>query len=113
MTFAARIESDGPYARLDEQGRYRIRAAFDESTLEHAQASPPLRRMQPLAGSGQEPGEGFHFPLTDGAEVLMGCLNNDPDRPILMGATPTAAPPARSPPPTARRTSCAPPPATN
>jgi len=92
MTFTARIESDGPYARLDEQGRYQLRGLFDLSTTEHTQATTPLRRLQPYGGPiGNGPNEstvGMHTPLQDGDEVLLSCLNGDPNRPMVVGSAP-------------------------
>ena len=45
---------------------------------------------QPHAG----PGYGFHFPLRDGAEVVLTCIDGDPDRPIIAGAVPNPATPS-------------------
>ncbi len=88
MTFTARIESDGPYARLDESGRYRLRTHFDREPRPHTEASIPIRRLSPYGGPpGQDP-TGLHTPLLDGAEVLLSCLNGDPDRPMIVGALP-------------------------
>ncbi|VAW78163.1 hypothetical protein MNBD_GAMMA12-3919 [hydrothermal vent metagenome] len=57
MTFSARIESDGKYATLDNQGRYRLRKLLDLGDSEHTQAiNPPLRMMQPYAGPMVAPG---------------------------------------------------------
>lgn len=88
MTLTARIESDGPYARLDEQGKYQIRTLFDLSSTRHTQASIPLRRLTPYGGLPNESYVGLHTPLQDGAEVLISCLNGDPDRPVIVGTVP-------------------------
>ncbi|MGD8926979.1 MAG: hypothetical protein PVG20_09000, partial [Thioalkalispiraceae bacterium] len=88
MTLTARIESDGPYARLDEQGKYQLRALFDLSSTQHTQASIPLRRVAPYGGAPSESNVGFHSPLHDGDEVLISCLNGDPDRPMIVGTLP-------------------------
>ena len=88
MTMTARIESDGPYARLDEQGKYQLRALFDLSSSQHTQASIPLRRVSPYGGLPNESNVGFHTPLHDGDEVLISCLNGDPDRPMVVGTLP-------------------------
>ena len=94
MTFTARVESNGPYAQLDEQGRYKVRPHFDRpnerGTTEHTQASAPLRRMQSFGGmpSQDDKPTGWHTPLQDDAEVLLSCLNGDPSRPIIVGTLP-------------------------
>ena len=88
MTLTARIESDGPYARLDEQGKYQLRALFDLSTTQHTQATIPMRRVSPYGGLPNESNVGFHSPLHDGDEVLISCLNGDPDRPMVVGTVP-------------------------
>ncbi len=93
-TFTARIESAGSQPQLDEQGRYRVRAIFDRSATAHAEASAPLRRLSPHGGpSGKSP-SGWHTPLNDGAEVLLSCLNGDPDRPMIVGTLPNPSNPS-------------------
>ncbi|KIH78135.1 type VI secretion system secreted protein VgrG [Geoalkalibacter ferrihydriticus] len=91
FTFSARIEGAGSEAPLDEQGRSLARAHFDTGAAPHGQASIPLRRLSPHGGLPGEQSAGLHFPLHEGAEVLLSCLNNDPDRPILIGALPNPA----------------------
>ncbi|VAW99793.1 hypothetical protein MNBD_GAMMA21-2341 [hydrothermal vent metagenome] len=88
MTMTARIESDGPYAHLDEQGKYKLRALFDLSKTKHTQATIPMRRVSPYGGLPNESNVGFHTPLHDGDEVLISCLNGDPDRPMIVGTVP-------------------------
>ncbi|MDY0212809.1 MAG: type VI secretion system tip protein TssI/VgrG [Desulfuromonadaceae bacterium] len=91
MTFTARIESGGAHAHLDEAGRYRVRAHFDREPRAHTEASIPIRRLSPYGGpAGAEP-TGLHQPLQDGAEVLLSCLNGDPDRPMIVGTLPNPA----------------------
>jgi type VI secretion system secreted protein VgrG len=88
MTLTARIESDGPYAKLDEQGKYNVRALFDLSDTRHTQATIPLRRLSPYGGPANQSNVGMHTPLHDGDEVLISCLNGDPDRPMVVGSVP-------------------------
>ena len=87
LLISARIEADGPYARLDEAGRYRIRALFDAAGRPHGEASPPLPRLAPHGGPVGPSGRacGFHAPLCDGAEVLISPLAHDPDRFMVVG----------------------------
>ncbi|MEM9695662.1 MAG: type VI secretion system tip protein TssI/VgrG [Myxococcota bacterium] len=85
---------DGGIARLDDQGRYRVRFHFDTAEPHERKASRRVRMAQPYAG----PGQGMHFPLRPGTEVLLVFLDGDPDRPIIVGAVPnvlTASPVAR------------------
>ncbi|OOG21990.1 hypothetical protein B1C78_15730, partial [Thioalkalivibrio denitrificans] len=80
---SARIESrGGDYAHLDEHGRYHLRFDFDERDNPEAEASHAVRLAAPFAGDGY----GFHFPLLKGTEVLVTFENNDPDRPVILGA---------------------------
>ena len=95
ITFTARIEAGGPYAQLDEQGRYRLRPHFDRQETAPGEASIPIRRLTPYGGPPGEQPSGMHLPLRDGAEVLLSCLNGDPDRPMIVGSLPnpqTASP---------------------
>ncbi|MFO7595130.1 MAG: type VI secretion system tip protein TssI/VgrG [Desulfocurvibacter africanus] len=77
-------ESDGPYADLDEHGRYKVRLPFDIAGSRAGKASHRLRMVQPYAGSGH----GMHFPLHKGTEVLLTFIDGDPDRPVISGAVP-------------------------
>lgn len=81
---------DGEYAHLDEHGRYRVRLLFDDSDTPAAHASLPMRMAQPHAG----PGYGMHFPLRAGVEVLIACIDGDPDRPVIASTVPNAETPS-------------------
>ncbi len=85
--FTARVESTGGnYAYLDDQGRYRVRLAFDLSETQEGEASHPVRLMQNYAGREY----GVHFPLHAGTEVAITCVNGDLDRPFMMGVLPNS-----------------------
>ncbi|WP_027366776.1 type VI secretion system Vgr family protein [Desulfocurvibacter africanus] len=77
-------ESDGPYADLDEHGRYKVRLPFDIAGSRAGKASHRLRMVQPYVGSNH----GMHFPLHKGTEVLLTFIDGDPDRPVISGAVP-------------------------
>ncbi|MFO0551738.1 MAG: type VI secretion system tip protein TssI/VgrG [Polyangiaceae bacterium] len=80
------------YGAVDPDGRYRVSFMFDSvSGRGDAKASRPVRMAQPSAGADR----GFHLPLKPGTEVILTCVNGDPDRPIITGAMPN--PQARSP----------------
>jgi len=83
----AYIESDNPYATLDEQARYRARTLFEPGVLPHAHASIPLRKANPYGGRPNLQGQpvGWHAPLQDRQEVLLSCLNNDPEQLMVAG----------------------------
>ena len=84
----ARVESaGGPYAFVDEEGRYRARLALDRSGLPEAQASRPVRMAQPYSG----PGYGLHMPNHAGTEMVLGFANGDLDRPLALGTVPNPA----------------------
>lgn len=74
----------GDYAELDESGRYHLRMLYDRSGRTNLGATHPVRMMQPHAGANY----GMHFPLRPGTEVLVGFVNGDPDRPIIVGSAP-------------------------
>ena len=90
ITGVIETAAEGKYAEIDDTGRYRVRFPFDTSESPKGQASRPIRMAQPHAG----PGYGFHFPLRDGAEVVLTCIDGDPDRPIIAGAVPNPATPS-------------------
>lgn len=93
LLFPARIESGGRYAEPDALGRPRLRPDFDRGAHPHAGATPPLPQLSPYGGAPNPLAVGLHFPLRDGAKVLLTCLNQDPDRPLLVGYAPSAAQP--------------------
>jgi len=77
-------EIRGDYAELDDHGRYHLRMAYDRSGRTDLGATHPVRMMQPHAGAHY----GMHFPLRPGTEVLVGFVNADPDRPVIVGTAP-------------------------
>ncbi|ARA91965.1 MAG: type VI secretion system tip protein VgrG [Bacteroidetes bacterium] len=81
----ARLESaGGEYAYIDEEGRYRVRFAFDKGDAAQGNASLPVRLLQPSAG----PNYGTHLTSLAGAEVLLAFENGDINRPVIVGAAP-------------------------
>jgi len=77
-------EIRGHFAELDDDGRYHVRMQYDRSGRTDLGATHPVRMMQPHAGANY----GMHFPLRPGTEVLIGFVNGDPDRPIIVGTAP-------------------------
>ena len=78
------------YAQIDEHGRYRVRILFDERTPPDGSASALIRMSQPHGGNP----EGFHFPLRKQTEVLLGFVEGDPDRPLIVGVGPNPETPS-------------------
>lgn len=70
-------------AELDDQGRYHVRILDEESGLSGGNASHVVRKAEPYGGGD---GYGSHSTLLVGTEVLLGFINGDPDRPIIVGA---------------------------
>ena len=91
-TITGVVESaqEGQYAELDGEGRYHVRSLFDMADAPQGKASRAMRMAQPHAGAGY----GFHFPLRDGVEVILTCIDGDPDRPIIAGAVPNPVTPS-------------------
>jgi type VI secretion system VgrG family protein len=90
ITGVVEAESPGQYAELDGDGRYHVRFMLDTGDAPRGKASSLLRMAQPHTG----PGYGFHFPLRDGVEVILTCIEGDPDRPIITGAVPNPTVPS-------------------
>ncbi|MFT3768020.1 MAG: type VI secretion system tip protein TssI/VgrG [Minicystis sp.] len=90
MTAVVDAEQQGPYAEVDDDGRYKVKFLFDTSGPGDGKASRPTRMMQPHSGAGY----GFHFPLRPGTEVLITFVNGDPDRPIIAGTVPNPQTPS-------------------
>jgi type VI secretion system secreted protein VgrG len=71
------IESVNDDVFLDDQGRYRVRFPFDQSTVARGQASCWIRLLQSSYG--------MHFPLRPGTQVAIGFIMGDLDRPLILG----------------------------
>jgi type VI secretion system secreted protein VgrG len=83
--------SDQSTPWLDEAGRYRIGLLFDTlSATADDPAARPMRMVQAQAG----PGYGIHFPLRPGTEIVVGFVNGDIDRPLIVGAVPNTSTPS-------------------
>lgn len=82
----ARIDGAGQRdrAELDDQGRYRVRVPFDNSDTPDGKGSQWVRMASPFGGDG----DGMHFPLAPDTEVVVACVNGDPNRPVILGAVP-------------------------
>ncbi len=90
-------ESEGKYAKMDDQGRYQVRLPFDlwvpdskkQATKpeEKGKASHWIRLAEPYAGNAAgESSFGMHFPLLKGTEVLISFVEGDIDRPVIVNA---------------------------
>ncbi len=79
------------FARLDDEGRYLVRMMFDTSGSGERQfVSRRIRMAQPHSGANY----GHHYPLKPGTEVLIGFIDGDPDRPILLHTVPNPITPS-------------------
>jgi type VI secretion system secreted protein VgrG len=79
-----------PYAKIDEQGRYLVRFLFDATPSDSRPPSRPVRMAQNHAGEHY----GTHFPLKPDIEVVIGFIDGDPDRPVIVGALPNPLTPS-------------------
>ncbi|ORF38810.1 type VI secretion system Vgr family protein [Snodgrassella alvi] len=83
----------GPYAWVDEMGRYIVKFNLDMDGWQPGGESRPIRLAKPYAG-GQY---GQHFPLHVGTEVQLAFQNGDPDRPYIIGVLHTSTQPDHVP----------------
>lgn len=90
--FNAMVEAEdtsATRAALDSSGRYRLGLGYNETSSRNTagKGSAPVRQAQPYAGSSADSVvSGLHFPLVRNTEVLVGYVNGDPDRPVILGA---------------------------
>ncbi len=83
----ALIEAEGSdYAAIDEQGRYKVRMPFDNSGSGNYKGSKFMRLAQAYSGANY----GMHFPSHEGSEMIFGCIDGDPSRPLGLGTVPNA-----------------------
>lgn len=95
LVFPARVEAGGPYSHVDGMASRKARIDFDDGDQPLTESSPPLRQLQPHGSLPGKDGQatGWDWPLRNGAEVLLTCLNNDPDKPLILGYAPAASQP--------------------
>ncbi|MBD3242039.1 MAG: type VI secretion system tip protein VgrG [Chitinivibrionales bacterium] len=83
----AAVEADGSnYAALDDMGRYKVRLPFDTSDSDNYDGSKYVRMAQPYSGANY----GIHFPSHEGAEMVLACVDGDPNKPLGLGTIPNA-----------------------
>jgi type VI secretion system VgrG family protein len=87
-----RIETslDNRHPHLNQDGWYRVRLPLDLGTAPDGQGSRWIRKAEPYGG----PNNGMHFPLPPDTDVVVACINGDPDRPVIVGAVPSADTPS-------------------
>ena len=85
MVFSAKVEALGGVPTLTEQGDYYTKFDVDKSAQAPLGSTQPLRKLVNYACANQPQATGWHFPLTQDAQVLLGCFNNDPAQAYLMG----------------------------
>jgi len=81
-------EGDGEYAELNESGEYKVQMPFVVTDKSAGKCSAWIRKSSESSGSN---GQGMHFPLRKGAEVLLSFINGDPDQPVIIGTVPNSA----------------------
>jgi type VI secretion system secreted protein VgrG len=83
----APIEANGSdYAALDDVGRYKVRLPFDVGDKGNFEASKYVRLAQPYSGANY----GIHFPAHEGAEMIIACIDGNPNRIMGIGTIPNA-----------------------
>jgi type VI secretion system secreted protein VgrG len=65
-------------------GRYKVRLPFDLSDSKNYNASKYVRLAQPYSGSNY----GIHFPSHDGAEMIVACVDGNPNKVMGIGTIP-------------------------
>lgn len=90
MVFRAHVVTeqagnDPTQVAIDSNGHYHYKPQYAEdiSVVPHA-----IKALTRYACSGQAQATGWHFPLLPSSQVLIGCINNDPDNTFIMGFAP-------------------------
>jgi len=92
--YTARIESNGQYALLDEQGRFKVRHLFDtrgKDEAAHTEASLPVRSLSFHGSPPKTNTVGAAFPFRDDIEVLWSSVDGNPNQPVIIGSLPNPA----------------------
>ncbi|MDR3013669.1 MAG: type VI secretion system tip protein VgrG [Chitinispirillales bacterium] len=87
----AQVEALGEsYPTLNEIGSYRVKLPFDNGNTAAYGASKDIRLAQPSGGENY----GMHFSSKAGAEMAVGFINGNPDKPLGVGFVPNANAPS-------------------
>lgn len=90
LTAMVETKGEETLGAVDDRGCYRLNFHYDgrvnteSGTRPPGTASRPVRMAQLNTGTQRK----FHFPLRSGTEVVVSCVNGDPDRPVILGAVP-------------------------
>lgn len=76
------VTPDGQDVYVDKYGRVRVQLHWDRIGENNERSSAWLRVMSPIAGAQL----GAEFPLRKGMEVVVACLDGNPDRMVITGA---------------------------
>jgi type VI secretion system secreted protein VgrG len=74
------------YAAVDDVGRYKVRMPYDLSETDNYDGSKYIRMAQAYSGADY----GMHFPSHENSEVILGHINENPDKPVGLGTVPNA-----------------------
>lgn len=87
------VEGQEKKAFLSSSGEYKVRVLADLTTSRSLDALPWMSKMSSYGGvdTGQDAVFGFNNPLQAGAEVVIGYLENNVDKPFLLGALPNSS----------------------
>lgn len=85
---SAHIEANNAeYATIDDKGRYKVRLPFDLAGKKNdCTGSKYVRLAQPYSGAQY----GIHFPSHQGTEMVLACIDGDPNKPVGIGTVPNA-----------------------
>jgi type VI secretion system secreted protein VgrG len=90
LTAMVETKGEETLGAIDDTGCYRLNFHYDgrvntkDGTRPPGTASRPVRMAQLNTGVQRK----FHFPLRNGTEVVVSCVNGDPDKPVILGAVP-------------------------
>ncbi|MCL2183235.1 MAG: type VI secretion system tip protein VgrG [Chitinispirillia bacterium] len=82
------------HPNIDEMGRYRVKLPFDAAETKAYGATKDIRLTQPSGGNTGGGNYGIHFPSKAGAEMVLACVDGNPDKPVGLGFVPNAAAPS-------------------
>jgi uncharacterized protein involved in type VI secretion and phage assembly len=90
LTAVVETKGEESLGAIDETGCYRLNFHYDGRVTTESGARPPGTASRPVRMAQLNGGTDrkFHFPLRTGTEVVVSCINGDPDQPVILGAVP-------------------------
>ncbi len=82
------IVNKDDYPLLDNSGSYYVHQHYNINKIENILLYPAMSRVSHYGGMDNQQVAGKHLPLNNNTEVLLSCINNNMNQPVVLGSLP-------------------------